>query len=255
MTADQLTIAGREYQSRLLVGTGRYASLEQARQAIVAARAEIVTVGTELLLGETVDTNGATLAAALAARGVDVYWSLRVGDNRARIREALEVGLARSDLVLTTGGLGPTDDDVTREAIAEVLGETPVVDPGLEADLRAFFARTGRTMPERNVKQAWVTPSVTPLANPHGTAPGWLAHLERGGAPKVVAALPGPPGELGPMLHERLLPRLSLPAARLWTRTFKTWGVGESHVADQLGALAAHLVVETPLAVREIVRA
>jgi len=201
-------------------------------------RAEIVTVGTELLLGETVDTNGATLAAALAARGVDVYWSLRVGDNRARIREALEVGLARSDLVLTTGGLGPTDDDVTREAIAEVLGETPVVDPALEADLRAFFARTGRTMPERNVKQAWVTPSVTPLANPHGTAPGWLAHLERGGAAKVVAALPGPPGELGPMLHDRLLPRLSLPAARLWTRTFKTWGVGESHVADQLGALA-----------------
>jgi nicotinamide-nucleotide amidase len=201
-------------------------------------RAEIVTVGTELLLGETVDTNGATLAAALAARGVDVYWSLRVGDNRARIREALEVGLARSDLVLTTGGLGPTDDDVTREAIAEVLGEAPVVDAALEADLRAFFARTGRTMPERNLKQAWTTPSVTPLANPHGTAPGWLARLERGGAAKVVAALPGPPRELEPMLHEQLLPRLALPAARLWTRTFKTGGVGESHVADLLGDLA-----------------
>src|SRR6056297_3294517 len=91
--------------------------------------AEIIAVGTELLLGEIVDTNGAWLAAALADRGVDVYWSVRVGDNLARVREAIEAALERSDLVVTSGGLGPTEDDLTREAIAAVAGETPTVDP------------------------------------------------------------------------------------------------------------------------------
>lgn len=200
-------------------------------------RAEIVAVGTELLLGETVDTNGAWLAAALADRGVDVYWSLRVGDNLARVREALEVGLARSDLVVTSGGLGPTDDDLTREAIAEVLKETPRVDPRLEAELRGRFARLGRDMPERNLKQAWLLPSVTPLPNPRGTAPGWLVRVERGGGPRWIAALPGPPRELIRMVEHELLPRLSLPGARLWSTTLKVGGVGESHVAELLGEL------------------
>ena len=198
--------------------------------------AEIVTVGTELLLGETVDTNGAWLASRLARQGVDVYWSLRVGDNLARVREAIEVGLARSDLVVTTGGLGPTEDDLTREAIAAVAGETPTVDPDLERDLRAFFARLGRSMPEGNLKQAWRIPSCEPLANPNGTAPGWLVRLDRPDGPRWIAALPGPPRELEPMVEHELSPRLPIATSHLWSRTIKTGGIGESHVADRLGA-------------------
>lgn len=198
--------------------------------------AEIVTVGTELLLGETVDTNGAWLASRLAAHGVDVYWSLRVGDNLARLVEALEVGLARSDLVVTTGGLGPTEDDLTREAIAAVAGEPPSVDPELERELRAFFARLDRSMPEGNLKQAWRIPSCEPLPNPRGTAPGWLVRLERPDGPRWIAAVPGPPREMTRMVEEELLPRLPLPEARLWSRTLKTGGIGESHVAERIAA-------------------
>ncbi len=199
--------------------------------------AEILAIGTELLLGETVDTNGASIAARLAEHGVDVYWSMRVGDNRDRIVAALEAGLARSDLVITSGGLGPTDDDLTRESIAHVAGQVPEVDTELERDLRAYFARSGRTMPERNVKQAWLIPSATALPNPHGTAPGWLVRLNRSGRTCMIAALPGPPREMLPMLEEQLLPRLALPDAHLWSRTFKTGGIGESHVAELLGDL------------------
>ena len=200
-------------------------------------RAEILTVGTELLLGETIDTNGAWLAAWLAEHGVDVLRSVRVGDNLTRMVEAIEVGLERSDLVVTTGGLGPTDDDMTREAIAAVVGETPEVDPALERALVAWFEATGRTMPEQNRKQAWRVPSATILANPNGTAPGWLVRFERDGVPKAVAALPGPPRELKPMVHDELAAHLTFPTSHLWKRTFKVGQLGESTVAEMLGDL------------------
>jgi nicotinamide-nucleotide amidase len=202
-------------------------------------RAELLAVGTELLLGEIVDTNSAWLAQRLADRSVDVLWSQRVGDNRGRITEALRGAVARSDLVVLSGGLGPTDDDLTREAIADLLGETPAVDPTLEADLRAYFARSRRTMPERNLKQAWLVPSVEALPNPNGTAPGWFARVpaaRAGGRPAVVVALPGPPRELLPMWTEQVEPRLAFPTARFVARTFKTYGLGESHVAERLAA-------------------
>lgn len=202
-------------------------------------RAELLAVGTELLLGEIVDTNTAWLAQRLADRSVDVLWSQRVGDNRGRITEALRTAVARSDLVVLSGGLGPTDDDLTREAIADLLGETPTVDPALEADLRAFFARSQRTMPERNLKQAWLVPSAEALPNPNGTAPGWFARVPAalaGGRPAVIAALPGPPRELLPMWTEQVEPRLAFPTTRFTTRTFKTYGLGESHVAERLAA-------------------
>lgn len=202
-------------------------------------RAELLAVGTELLLGEIVDTNSAWLARRLADRSVDVLWSQRVGDNRARIVEALRAAVTRSDLVVLSGGLGPTDDDLTREAIADLLGETPAIDPDLEADLRAYFARSGRPMPDKNLKQAWLVPSAEALPNPHGTAPGWLARVpaERaGGRPAVVVALPGPPRELLPMWTEQVEARLAFPDARFVARTFKTHGLGESHVAERLAA-------------------
>ena len=199
--------------------------------------AELLAVGTELLLGEIVDTNSAWLARQLADRSVDVYWSQRVGDNRARIAAAVAAASGRSDLVVVCGGLGPTDDDLTREAIADVAGETPRVDADLEAALRRRFARAGRDMPERNLKQAWLIPSAEPLPNPHGTAPGWFVRT-RGvdDRPRVIVALPGPPQELVPMWRDEALPRLTFPSARFVAATLKTFGIGESHVAELLDA-------------------
>lgn len=196
-------------------------------------RAELLSVGTELLLGEIVDTNSAYLARELAQRGVDVLWSQRVGDNHERLRRAILQALERSDLLIVCGGLGPTDDDMTREAIASVAGETPIVDPELEAVLRDRFAKYKRPMPEKNLKQAWLIPSARALPNPLGTAPGWFVSLND----KRIVALPGPPRELQRMWLEEVLPRLALPEAALFTRTFKTYGLGESGIAELLGEL------------------
>src|SRR5690606_39254280 len=176
--------------------------------------AEIITVGTELLLGEIVDTNSARVAADLAAVGVDVYWSSRVGDNKARITHALRAALQRSDLIVLTGGLGPTDDDLTRDAVAEVLGEEQRVDPELEDWLRTRFANNGRTMPESNLRQANVIPSSEVLPNPVGTAPGWLVRLSMDGVERFIVTLPGPPRELDRMWQNEALPRLPLPTSK-----------------------------------------
>ncbi len=203
----------------------------------VITSAEIITVGTELLLGEIVDTNSARLAADLAHSGVDVYWSQRVGDNLGRVVAALEAATKRSELVLLTGGLGPTDDDMTRDAVAQLVGEEQHVSPELEAWLRERFATTGRDMPLANLKQARVIPSAEVLPNPIGTAPGWLVRFNVGGKERLIGTLPGPPRELDLMWREQLLPRLELPTSHLFVRTFKTLGVGESHVAEQLGKL------------------
>lgn len=200
------------------------------------ASAEILSVGTELLLGEIVDTNSAWLARELAARSVDVYWSQRVGDNRPRIRAALEQALSRSDIVLVSGGLGPTDDDMTREAIADLVGETPEIDPDQEAALRERFASFGREMPEKNLKQAWRIPSADILPNPLGTAPGWLVRADLEHASGWIVTLPGPPRELQRMFLQEVLPHLELPTATFHARTFKTFGIGESAVAQKLGA-------------------
>lgn len=203
----------------------------------VIRSAEIITVGTELLLGEIVDTNSARLARDLAAVGVDVFWSLRVGDNRRRLEEALTNATRRSDLVLVTGGLGPTDDDLTRDAIAAVLGEEQRVDPELERWLRRYFEARGAAMPDSNLRQAHVIDSATVLPNPIGTAPGWLVRAELHGKERVIVTLPGPPRELDRMWREEAKPRLELPDSRLFVRTFKTLGAGESHVAERLGSL------------------
>jgi nicotinamide-nucleotide amidase len=195
--------------------------------------AELLSVGTELLLGEIVDTNSAYLAAILAGHGVDVYWSQRVGDNLGRIVQAIEQAFSRSDLLVIGGGLGPTDDDMTREAIAKVLGEEPKVDPELERVLRERFAAFVRRMPDMNLKQCWLIPSAQALDNAIGTAPGWLVTKND----KTIIALPGPPREMKKMWEEQALPRLTFPESFLFTRTFKTLGLGESGVAEKLGDL------------------
>src|SRR5258706_10141827 len=129
-------------------------------------RAEILSVGTELLLGHITDTNAAYLAQQLTGLGIDLYYVSQVGDNLDRLTETLRRARERSDLVITTGGLGPTEDDLTREAIAAVLVETPRGDSALEGGLRAFFSSRGIPMPERNMKQAWGLPSGAPPAQP-----------------------------------------------------------------------------------------
>lgn len=200
--------------------------------------AELLSVGTELLLGEIVDTNSSFLAADLARRGVDILWSQRVGDNLGRVKLALESALERSDMVIMCGGLGPTDDDLTREAIAAVVGETPTVNAELENVLHERFMAYGmREFPEKNLKQAWLIPSAEALPNPQGTAPGWFVRTERDGKTKWMIALPGPPRELKPMWLDEAARRLELPPAALYSKTFKTHNIGESTVAERLEGL------------------
>lgn len=194
-------------------------------------RSEILSVGTELLLGHITDTNASWLAQQLTPLGIDLFYVSQVGDNLERLSATVRRARERSDLVVITGGLGPTEDDLTREAIAAVLDETPHVEPQLEADLRAFFASRGIIMPERNLKQAWTLPSVTILPNPIGTAPGWWA--ERDG--KVIVAMPGVPYEMKRMWQNEVAPRLRSRAdGILVTRILRVAGLGESSVEERL---------------------
>ncbi|HEX6867448.1 MAG TPA: competence/damage-inducible protein A, partial [Candidatus Limnocylindrales bacterium] len=158
--------------------------------------AELLSIGTELTVGETRDTNAGELARALTDLGVRVGRMTALPDDLGIVTEAFTAGLARADLVISTGGLGPTPDDLTREAIAAACGETVVVDPDLEAWLRELWRRRDMPFPELNLKQAWRIPSSEALANPNGTAPGWFVSLADG---RIVVALPGPPREMRPM--------------------------------------------------------
>ncbi|MEM7734167.1 MAG: CinA family nicotinamide mononucleotide deamidase-related protein [Deinococcota bacterium] len=194
--------------------------------------AEFISIGTELLLGEIVDTNSAWVASDLAERGVTVYRSTRIGDNLGRIQTVLREALSRADVVITCGGLGPTDDDMTREAIAALMSETPAVDAELEATLRARFAKFSRHMPEQNLKQAWLIPSAESLPNPNGTAPGWFVRTVED---KVIITLPGPPRELKAMWTGQAVPRLKLPKSAFYIKILKTTNIGESTAAEKLG--------------------
>ena len=197
-------------------------------------RAEILSVGTELLLGHITDTNANYLAQQLATLGIDLLYVSAVGDNLGRLSATIARARERSELVVISGGLGPTEDDLTREAIAAVLDETPVVDEALAANLRAFFASRGVPMPERNIKQAWLLPSATALANPVGTAPGWW--VERDG--KIIVAMPGVPHEMKRMWEREVTPRLRpLAGAALFTRILRVAGQGESTIEQRLEAL------------------
>jgi nicotinamide-nucleotide amidase len=199
-------------------------------------KAAILSIGTEILLGEIVDTNSAYIASRLPALGIDVYFQHTVGDNLGRLVEVLGRSRENNDLVITTGGLGPTEDDLTREAISTVLGEQVYVDAELETWLRGVFSRRGNaTMPERNIKQAWLIPSARAIPNPRGTAPGWW--VERDG--KLIVALPGPPAEMTRMWEEEVAPELIRrhPGAVLVTRTLKTAGIGEGNLDEMISPL------------------
>jgi nicotinamide-nucleotide amidase len=197
-------------------------------------RAEIISCGTELLLGHITDTNATYLAQSLASLGIDLYFVSQVGDNQGRIVETLRRAWERSDLVIITGGLGPTEDDLARESISAMLGETMRVDTVLEAELRAMFAGRNITMPERNIKQATLIPSAQALPNPRGTAPGWW--VEKDG--HMIAAMPGVPREMYHMWENEVIPRLAPFAGGLiFTRILRVWGLGESAVEERLGSV------------------
>lgn len=196
-------------------------------------RAEIMSIGTEILLGEIVDLNAPYLASHLPSLGIDVYYMHQVGDNFERLLEVYERAKGRSDLIISTGGLGPTEDDRTRMVIAKLLNEQMTIAPELERDLRAFFQGRSIPMPANNLKQAMLIPSATAIPNPRGTAPGWW--VEKDG--KVFVLMPGPPREMHHMWEHEVRPRLRNMATGgiLVSRTLKVTGISEGAV-DELAS-------------------
>jgi nicotinamide-nucleotide amidase len=200
-------------------------------------RCEIVGVGTELLLGQIVNTNASWIGQRLADVGWDCLRHTAVGDNQARIAEVIREALGRADAVIVTGGLGPTQDDVTREALAAVAGVPLVRRPELEEGLRERFGRMGvRRMAEMNLRQADVPEGARHIDNPRGTAPGLIVEVDG----KPVYAVPGVPREMEGMLERVVLPDLAARAGEgraIISRTLRTAGVGESRLAERLTPL------------------
>jgi len=205
-------------------------------------RAELVMIGTEMLLGEIIDTNAARIAQRLAEVGIHVYFKTTVGDNWTRVALALSQALSRADIVITSGGLGPTQDDLTREVVAAVLGVPLVEDPAALAHVEGWFRRAGREMTPSNRKQALIPEGAEVIPNPRGTAPGILAR--RGN--QAVICLPGVPYELTTMMDETVIPYLKrrfVPNGSLHSRVLKFYGIGESSLAERLSDL---LKMENP---------
>jgi nicotinamide-nucleotide amidase len=197
-------------------------------------RAEILSCGTELLLGHISDTNATYLAQSLAALGIDLYFVSQVGDNLGRIVETLERAWQRSDLIIMTGGLGPTEDDLTRESVSALVGESMQVDPALEAHLRGQFANARISMPEPNIKQATLIPSAWALPNPVGTAPGWWVEKDK----HIVVAMPGVPKEMKRMWENEVVPALSpYTGGIIFTRLLRVSGLGESSIEERIKPL------------------
>ncbi len=199
-------------------------------------QAEIVSIGTELLLGEIVDTNAAYIARQLTTIGLDLYYKTTVGDNEARITAVLREALERSGVVITTGGLGPTVDDVTREAVAAATGRALELRPELITEIEAFFRRRGARMTDNNLRQARLPQGAIAVSNPVGTAPAFIVEDARG----VVISLPGVPGEMCYLMEHEVLPYLKRTLGLkgvIRVRTLHTAGIGESQVDALVGDL------------------
>jgi nicotinamide-nucleotide amidase len=198
-------------------------------------RCEVVAVGTELLLGQIVDTNSSWIGEQLAAAGIDTCEHRKVGDNLERMVQCLRELLERADAVIVCGGLGPTPDDVTREAIAEVMGVGLERREELVEHIRAIFGGRGRPFPENNLRQADVPVGGGVIPNPIGTAPGLQCEVAVDGRTKVVYAVPGVPYEMTEMVNKYVLPDLlerSGERAVIVSRSLKTWGTSESGLAE-----------------------
>ncbi|MFM7126849.1 MAG: competence/damage-inducible protein A, partial [Actinomycetota bacterium] len=203
-------------------------------------RCAVVAVGTELLLGQIIDTNSSWLGSRLAANGIDSLLQVKVGDNQERIVAVLQYALAQSDAVIVCGGLGPTHDDLTREAIAEVMEVSLHPDEGVAEVIRAMFAARQRRMPENNLRQAMVPEGATVIPQTRGTAPGLICPV---GA-KVVYAVPGVPHEMQDMMERSILAdlrRRSGSSDVIMSRVVRTWGDSESGLNERLAPLIEEL--------------
>jgi nicotinamide-nucleotide amidase len=196
-------------------------------------QAEVVAVGTELLLGQIVDTNSSWIGEQLALAGIDVLYQSKVGDNHGRMVEVLSTALERNDAVIVCGGLGPTQDDITRDAIAAVMGVALVPDEDIADRIRAMFGSRGRDMPTNNLRQAEVPEGASTIAQQPGTAPGLVCPV----GDKVIYAVPGVPYEMQEMVSGTVigdLRRRSGDTAAILSRTLRTWGQSESGLAEVL---------------------
>lgn len=192
---------------------------------------EILSVGTELLLGNIANLDAQILSQGLSALGLNVYWHTVVGDNPQRAKEAVSLAKARADIIITTGGLGPTCDDLTKNVLAEAFGKKLVYDEGSAQRIKSYFQRTGRTMTENNLQQAMLPEGCTILENDWGTAPGCAFEAEG----VHVIMLPGPPSECRPMFQYRAVPYLQqFSEGVIASHTLKLFGIGESQMEAQL---------------------
>ncbi len=207
-------------------------------------RCDVLAVGTELLLGQIVDTNSSWMGEQLAASGIDSLLQVKVGDNVGRIVAQLERLLVDADAVICCGGLGPTHDDLTRDAIAAVMGSELRLDDDLVEVIREMFASRGRRMPENNLRQAMVPDGAMIIPQTRGTAPGLICPVSVGGVEKVVFAVPGVPHELHDMFHRAVLPELLRRGGEpssIVSRVLRTWGESESGLNERLHPIITEL--------------
>ncbi len=207
-------------------------------------RCDVLAVGTELLLGQIIDSNSAWIGGELATNGIDTYVQVKVGDNVDRIESQLRRLLADADAVIMCGGLGPTHDDLTRDAIAAVMGVDLELDDAVADTIREMFASRGRRMPDNNLRQAMVPAGATVIAQTRGTAPGLICPVRIDGAEKVVYAVPGVPHEMKDMFERSILPDLrqrSGEQAVIASRLLRTWGESESGLNERLDDVIAEL--------------
>lgn len=192
-------------------------------------RAEILAVGTEILLGNIVNTNAQYIANRLAQLGIEVYHQSVVGDNEERLRQAYDLAFERAELVITTGGLGPTKDDLTKEVAFDYFGKRPILHEGVLKDIEGFFEKLHMGMGENNKKQAYFPKDAIIMPNNNGTAPGCIIEENN----KILAVLPGPPREMKAMFEESLVPYLmKFQDGVLHSKTLRIIGMGESKVAE-----------------------
>lgn len=195
---------------------------------------ELIFTGTELLLGQILNTNARYLAQRLSAMGMDLFYQTTVGDNFARLAEVLKTAMGRADLIIITGGLGPTMDDLTKETVAETIGLPLKLDSQSLAEIERFFDRRGKTMPAANKKQALIPEGAQVIPNERGTAPGVI--IEKDG--KIIILLPGPPVEMQPMFLHQVEPylqqKITGKPAVIVSRVLKSWGFGESAAEEKI---------------------
>ena len=203
---------------------------------MATVNAEIVAIGSELLLGQIVDTNSAWMAQRLAEIGVNLFYKTIVGDNAGRMREIISRALERSDVVITSGGIGPTEDDLTREIVAEVTGRELILDPALLQQIEERFRKRGFIMTKNNEKQAYIPAEAIPVENPNGTAPSFIVEDPHG----VIISLPGVPFEMKWLFDHRVIPYLREKfdlREMIVSRVLKIAEIGESSVDDRIGHL------------------